>query len=140
MKYEFYSTQEFIKELKTLSKKYKSLKEDVKKLQEEFVANPNLGISLGDGLRKIRLNITSKNTGKSGGARVISHELLIEVGTTDETKSVAFISIYDKSEYDTADLDIIKKIVKNFREAQQPTATKKTKNNKLTTKNGHFPF
>lgn len=133
MKYEFYSTQEFIKELKTLSKKYKSLKEDVKKLQEEFVANPNLGISLGDGLRKIRLNITSKNTGKSGGARVISHELLIEVGTTDETKSVAFISIYDKSEYDTADLDIIKKIVKNFRETQQPTATKKTKNNKLTT-------
>ena len=133
MKYEFYSTQEFIKELKALSKKYKSLKDDVKKLQEEFVANPNLGISLGDGLRKIRLNITSKNTGKSGGARVISHELLIEVGTTDETKSVAFISIYDKSEYDTADLDIIKKIVKNFREAQQPTATKKTKNNKLTT-------
>ena len=133
MKYEFYSTQEFIKELKILSKKYKSLKDDVKKLQEEFVANPNLGISLGDGLRKIRLNITSKNTGKSGGARVISHELLIEVGTTDETKSVAFISIYDKSEYDTADLDIIKKIVKNFRETQQPTATKKTKNNKLTT-------
>ena len=127
MKYEFYSTQEFIKELKALSKKYKSLKDDVKKLQEEFVANPNLGISLGDGLRKIRLNITSKNTGKSGGARVISHELLIEVGTTDETKSVAFISIYDKSEYDTADLDIIKKIVKNFRETQQPTATKKTK-------------
>ena len=127
MKYEFYSTQEFIKELKTLSKKYKSLKEDVKKLQEEFVANPNLGISLGDGLRKIRLNITSKNTGKSGGARVISYELLIEVGTTDETKSVAFISIYDKSEYDTADLDIIKKIVKNFRETQQPTATKKQK-------------
>ena len=133
MKYEFYSTQEFIKELKTLSKKYKSLKDDLKKLQEEFVANPNLGISLGDGLRKIRLNITSKNTGKSGGARVISHELLIEVGTTDETKSVAFISIYDKSEYDTTDLDIIKKIVKNFRETQQPTATKKTKNNKLTT-------
>ena len=127
MKYEFYSTQEFIKELKTLSKKYKSLKDDLKKLQEEFVANPNLGISLGDGLRKIRLNITSKNTGKSGGARVISHELLIEVGTTDETKSVAFISIYDKSEYDTADLDIIKKIVKNFRETQQPTATKKNK-------------
>ena len=127
MKYEFYSTQEFIKELKTLSKKYKSLKDDLKKLQEEFVANPNLGISLGDGLRKIRLNITSKNTGKSGGARVISHELLIEVGTTDETKSVAFISIYDKSEYDTADLDIIKKIVKNFRETPQPTATKKTK-------------
>lgn len=125
MKYEFYSTQEFIKELKTLSKKYKSLKDDVKKLQEEFVTNPNLGISLGDGLRKIRLNITSKNTGKSGGARVISHELLIEVGTTDETKSVAFISIYDKSEYDTADLDIIKKIVKNFRENQQPPATKK---------------
>ena len=133
MKYEFYSTQEFIKELKTLSKKYKSLNDDLKKLQEEFVANPNLGISLGDGLRKIRLNITSKNTGKSGGARVISHELLIEVGTTDETKSVAFISIYDKSEYDTADLDIIKKIVKNFRETQQPTATKKTKNNKLAT-------
>ena len=126
MKYEFYSTQEFIKELKTLSKKYKSLKDDVKKLQEEFVANPNLGISLGDGLRKIRLNITSKNTGKSGGARVISHELLIEVGTTDETKSVAFISIYDKSEYETVDLDIIKKTVKAFRETQASEEKDKT--------------
>ena len=126
MKYEFYSTQEFIKELKTLSKKYKSLKDDVKKLQEEFVANPNLGISLGDGLRKIRLNITSKNTGKSGGARVISHELLIEVGTTDETKSVAFISIYDKSEYETVDLNIIKKTVKAFRETQASEEKDKT--------------
>ena len=111
MKFKFFVAPEFKKEFKALYKKYKSLKKDFKNLQEEFKNNPNLGKSLGNGLRKIRLNITSKSEGKSGGARVISHELIFDVGTVEETKSVAFISIYDKSEYETVDLDIIKKTV-----------------------------
>ena len=65
-------------------------------------------------MRKIRLNISSKNKGKSGGARVITHEILVEIDH-QETMSVAFISIYDKSEYDTVDLDIVKKLVEEYR-------------------------
>ena len=65
-------------------------------------------------MRKIRLNISSKNKGKSGGARVITHEILVEIDH-QETMSVAFISIYDKSEYDTVDLNIVKKLVEEYR-------------------------
>ena len=85
-----------------------------KALKEEIETNPNIGVSLGEGLRKIRLNISSKNKGKSGGARVITHEILVEIDC-QETMSVAFISIYDKSEYDTVDLDIVKKLVEEYR-------------------------
>ncbi|AVM55943.1 MULTISPECIES: toxin [Capnocytophaga] len=114
MKYKFGYIPSFAKELKTLCKKYKSLKKDFEALKEEIETNPNIGVSLGEGLRKIRLNISSKNKGKSGGARVITHEILVEIDH-QETMSVAFISIYDKSEYDTVDLDIVKKLVEEYR-------------------------
>jgi len=114
MKYKFGYIPSFAKELKTLCKKYKSLKKDFEALKEEIETNPNIGVSLGEGLRKIRLNISSKNKGKSGGARVITREILVEIDH-QETMSVAFISIYDKSEYDTVDLDIVKKLVEEYR-------------------------
>ena len=114
MKYKFGYIPSFAKELKTLCKKYKSLKTDFEALKEEIETNPNIGVSLGEGLRKIRLNISSKNKGKSGGARVITREILVEIDH-QETMSVAFISIYDKSEYDTVDLDIVKKLVEEYR-------------------------
>ena len=114
MKYEIGYIPSFAKELKALCKKYKSLKKDFEALKEEIETNPNIGVSLGEGLRKIRLNISSKNKGKSGGARVITHEILVEIDL-QETMSVAFISIYDKSEYDTVDLNIVKKLVEEYR-------------------------
>ena len=79
MKYKFGYIPSFAKELKTLCKKYKSLKKDFEALKEEIETNPNIGVSLGEGLRKIRLNISSKNKGKSGGARVITHEIWLKI-------------------------------------------------------------
>ena len=72
MNYKHQHSPTFEKELKALSKKYKSLREDIEKLKKEIEENPLLGTSLGGGYKKIRLNITSKNQGKSGGARVIT--------------------------------------------------------------------
>jgi len=60
------------------------------------------------------MNVTSKNQGKSGGARVITHEILLHIDQKD-INSVYFISIYDKSEYDTVDIDTIKKYIKEVR-------------------------
>ena len=114
MNYKFGYIPSFAKELKALCKKHKSLKKDFEALKEEIETNPNIGVSLGEGLRKIRLNISSKYKGKSGGARVITHEILVEIDC-EETMSVAFISIYDKSEYDTVDLNIVKKLVEEYR-------------------------
>lgn len=115
MNYKFITAQPFDKELKRLGKKYKSLKSDFEKLKKEIQNNPNIGVALGDGLRKIRLNITSKNKGKSGGARVITHEIIVQI-EKEETKSVLFAYIYDKSEYETIDTSIIRELVKEIRE------------------------
>ena len=55
MNYKFKATPNFAKELKTLAKKYKSLKQDIEGLKKEYEENPLLGNSLGGGYRKIRL-------------------------------------------------------------------------------------
>ena len=83
--------QTFQKQAKRLAKRYKSFPNDLQKLVNELKENAALGTSLGRNIYKIRLAISSKNKGKSGGARVISY-----VYQTAET--VYLLSIYDKSE------------------------------------------
>ncbi len=55
MNYKHQHSPTFEKELKALSKKYKSLREDIEKLKKEIEENPLLGTSLGGGYKKIRL-------------------------------------------------------------------------------------
>lgn len=84
----------FLKAAKQLDKKYPSLAQDVKSLSEELLNNPKLGVDLGGGLRKISMRITSKGRGKSGGARVISFNVVVSV----EETVINLIFLYDKAE------------------------------------------
>lgn len=84
----------FMRETKRLLKRYRSLWKDLEVLQEELLANPALGTDLGRGLRKVRMRISSKGKGKSGGARVITFTVIASV---DET-TINLLYIYDKSE------------------------------------------
>ena len=70
------------------------MKDDFAYLLDQLRENPRMGTDLGQGLHKIRLSITSKGKGKSGGARVIT---LVTV-YTDENDKVLLLAIYDKSE------------------------------------------
>lgn len=81
----------FDKEFKKLYKKYPSLIDDFEKILQELALNPQFGTSIGKGCFKIRIAISSKNKGKSGGARIITC-----VKIHDEV--ITLISIYDKSE------------------------------------------
>lgn len=81
----------FRRQFKKLQKKYPSLKIDIAKLGTELRENPQKGTPLGKNCFKIRLSITSKGKGKSGGARVITYVQII-----DET--MYLLTIYDKSE------------------------------------------
>lgn len=65
----------FIRKAKQLAKKYHTLISDLKRLEDELIKNPDIGADLGNGLRKVRMSITAKGKGKSGGARVITKEL-----------------------------------------------------------------
>ena len=89
MKLDF--TPTFRRELKRLAKKYPSLLKDVEKLGEQVLNNPTLGTSLGQNAYKIRLSITGKSGGKSGGGRVIT---CLKI----EKDKAFFVSIFDKSE------------------------------------------
>ena len=62
----------FEKEVKKLSKRYKSLKQDLLALSAELLENPEKGVDLGNGLHKVRMSISSKGKGKSAGARIIT--------------------------------------------------------------------
>ena len=87
-------TPDFARALKKLSKRYRSMKQDYAQLLEDLHQNPFLGTELGHRLRKVRLAITSKGKGKSGGARVITY-LIAAFG--DEI-DISLLTIYDKSE------------------------------------------
>ena len=87
--------QWFKREFKRLKRKYRSLPADVAGLVAELHQRPRLGEPLGNNCYKIRLAITSKARGKSGGARVITH-VLVAVQPEDPT-TVYLLAIYDKS-------------------------------------------
>ncbi len=71
--------KEFEKDLKKLVKKYPSLIKEIEKLQESLEEYPSQGTALGHDCFKIRLAIASKGKGKSGGARIISNVLQINL-------------------------------------------------------------
>ena len=94
MKYRVTSSASFDKEIKRLNKRYHSIVQDVIALRDELLSNPTLGIDLGGGLRKVRMRITSKGRGKSGGARVLTFTVVVNV---DEAE-INLLYIYDKTE------------------------------------------
>lgn len=101
--------QSFKREAKDLAKRYKSLKQDLSDLIDNLTDNPFMGTDLGGGVHKIRMAITSKGQGKSGGARVISYtDVLFET----MAGRVVLLSIYDKSEQSTITDKRIKQLLK----------------------------
>ena len=110
MNYSIKTYRAFDKELKRLAKCYKSLKEDIIHLAEDLLNNPTQGVDLGGGVRKVRMAITSKGKGKSGGARVIT--LLITHSDTESEIGLHYI--YDKSERESlTDAELRAIIVQN---------------------------
>ena len=97
MNYAIVSTEYFDRQAKILSKKYRSLFDDLESFKKELLKNPTMGNDLGDNFRKVRMAIASKNRGKSGGARVITFTLLVDV----EKTKIYLLTIYDKSKQDT---------------------------------------
>ena len=95
----------FKKELKALSNKYPSMLEDVQGLVTQMEINPFIGSSPGNGFYKIRLAITSKGSGKSGGARIIANIKIIN-------RTVYLVTIYDKSQKETVSMKELKQFVK----------------------------
>jgi hypothetical protein len=68
-KHELIATDNFLHEVKSLSKRHRSLKQDLSELQASLLENPQLGTHIGNDAYKIRLAIKSNRIGKSNVAR-----------------------------------------------------------------------
>ena len=99
-------TPEFKSEYKKLVRKCRSLNVDMRGLVANLQENPTLGTALGNNAYKIRLAITSKNKGKSGGARIITYFIT-------EDQELYLLSIYDKSEQADISDSLLKQLIKN---------------------------
>ncbi len=107
MNFEIVFTDNFLREIKKMSKKYKSIKSDFESFLDNLENNPFQGVPLGQDCYKVRKAITSKNKGKSGGARIITC-----VKITKE--KVILLSIYDKKEQDSISDNEIDKLLKHI--------------------------
>ena len=107
MNYDVIITPDFLKALKRLSKKFPSLQNDLDQLGERLSENPFQGDALGKDCYKVRLAISSKGKGKSGGARVIT--CIKVVGET-----IFLLDIYDKSEKANLTNREFREIVESF--------------------------
>lgn len=94
MSYKVQTIEVFERQAKKLKKKHPSLKQDLLALVQNLKENPEQGTSVGKSCFKIRLSITSKRKGKSGGARIITNVVVTQT-------TVYLLSIYDKSEKET---------------------------------------
>ena len=110
MNFDVITTPHFERSFKALAKKYRSLKDDILSFAKSLEGNPFQGDELTPGIRKIRMTISSKGRGKSGGARVITYTII----AASEEGTVYLLDIYDKSEYSTVDVAIIKNMIKEL--------------------------
>ena len=94
MNFDVIATDIFERKLKRLAKKHTSLAADLALVIDELIINPTLGTLIGKDCYKLRIAITSKGRGKSGGARMITYVRIIK-------QTVYLMDIYDKSEQAT---------------------------------------
>ena len=91
MSFNVIATSQFEKKLKRLAKKYKSLPNDLIPIIDKLEQDPAFGVPIGKNCYKIRIAISSKSKGKSGGGRMITYVRIL--------KSIVYLmDIFDKSE------------------------------------------
>ena len=100
-------SDEFNRAFKRLKKRYRSLPQDLKQLLASLVDNPQQGVELYNGMRKLRLSFASKGRGRRGGGRVI-----IQLAV-DDTR-LTFVYIYDKSDMGNVSDEFLDQTIKDI--------------------------
>ncbi|MBL0721601.1 MAG: type II toxin-antitoxin system RelE/ParE family toxin [Sulfurovum sp.] len=91
MSYKIIPSDEFKKNVKSLKKQYKNIKQDIELFADELIENPFIGTTLGNNSYKVRIKNSNNNKGKSAGYRVITYII-------DEENKIYLVTIYSKSE------------------------------------------
>ncbi len=110
MNFEIQTSSYFDTEAKRLTKRHRSFVDDLVTFQNELLKNPYQGTELTPGIRKIRMTISSKGRGSSGGARVIT----LTYAISEEEGAIILLLLYDKADASSVKVSIIKKIAKEI--------------------------
>jgi mRNA-degrading endonuclease RelE of RelBE toxin-antitoxin system len=97
----------FLKDVKRLSKKYKSIKKDIDELSVQLQTSPRIGTDLGKGLYKIRLRSSDMARGKRGGFRVVYYLLT-------QDRKVYLLTIFPKTEVENIDFKKIHELLEDL--------------------------
>lgn len=103
-------SDDFAKEAKRLAKKYPSFKQDYKDFLVSIKNNPLQGDEITKNIRKIRMAIKAKGKGKSGGARVITFNILTDI----KNGHMVFLLLYDKEDASTVKVNVVKQLVRDM--------------------------
>ncbi len=101
---------EFKRQFKRLAKKYHSIRSDYDDWLNEILQNPLVSDDLGGGVRKIRMAIADKGKGKSGGARILTLNVMV----SDDGLNVTLLTIYDKGEISNVKDEYVKFLIENL--------------------------
>lgn len=110
MNFDIIPTPDFEKSFKALAKRHRSLKSDILEFSRSLQENPFQGVELSPGIRKIRMAIASKGKGKSGGARIITYTVI----AAEMEGRVYLMKIYDKSDFSTVNLSVLKEMARGL--------------------------
>lgn len=103
-------SDDFAREVWRLAKKYRSFKNDYAEFLKSIKEKPLQGDEITKNIRKIRMAIGSKGKGKSGGARVITFNILTDV----QNGQVVLLLIYDKEDASTVKTNVVKQMVRDM--------------------------
>jgi len=95
---------------KRFSKKFPALNKELLELKALLLDNPKSGVLITENVYKIRLVSSDKNSGKSGGFRIITY--LIE--EKENGIEINLMLIYDKSEESSVTKTEVLKIIKKY--------------------------
>ncbi|MBE6286834.1 MAG: addiction module toxin RelE [Mediterranea massiliensis] len=105
-------SDEFERQAKRFTKKYKTFVDDFAFFLTAIKENPFQGVDLGGGKRKVRMAVSSKGKGKSGGLRVITFNVQI---IESDCIHVNLVTLYDKNEISNVSDKYINQIIKNLK-------------------------
>jgi len=110
MSLEFIPSDYFATELKRLAKRYRGLVDDYEAFLNSLKENPLQGTEIAPNIRKIRMPITAKGRGKSGGARVITYNAIV----AEQEGRIYLLLIYDKADASSVKMNVVKQIAKDL--------------------------
>lgn len=110
MSLEIIRSDYFTSDFKRLHKRYRGILKDYEAFLDSLRENPLQGVVIALHVRKVRMAISDKGRGKSGGARVITFDALV----SDQDGKLYLLLIYDKADTSNVKMNVVREIIKEM--------------------------